>query len=184
MPSLLVHLAISNQYLKHGKKRDAKIKDYNAFRKGSVAPDFSKDFLQILNVPQKERSHYSFKGTVKTDFQKFLKKHATDLNDDYWKGYLLHLITDDLFYNKSFTHEYQQASKDAESLYADYSNLSKWLITKYHIEHDDAFFTKRVEFLSQPRSGKTQFIKKHKLKKFINKMASLDFEKFIQKHLH
>lgn len=71
----------------------------------------------------KTTSHYSNNSSC-PDFKKFLDKN--NLDSDYNKGYLLHLIIDYLFYNR-FLNEF------SEELYCDYNKLNKFLIERYHI---------------------------------------------------
>lgn len=173
MPSLLIHLAISNEYIK---KHPGKIKDIQAFHKGSVSPDLDKNLENILNTDGKIFSHYYTEDGGNIAFDKFLHDPAINMSSDFWKGYYLHLLTDEVFYTDDFKKEYACAYSEGPHLYSDYQNLGKWLLKKYHIDKSENFFTKRVLFLSQPTSGKTQYIKKRKLKKFIKKMSKAKIE--------
>ena len=174
MPALLVHLAISNEYIK---RHPEEIKDVEAFRKGSISPDLDEKFEKILEKSEKFVSHYYHEGDDnETDYDRFFNNPKVDMSDDFWKGYYLHLLTDETFYTDSFKEEYTCAYSEGPHLYTDYQNLGKWLLKKYHIDKSENFFTKRVLFLSQPTSGKTQYIKKRKLKKFIKKMSKAKIE--------
>lgn len=174
MPSLLIHLAASNEYLK---KHSKEIKDAKAFRKGSVSPDLDKNLENILSREGKIFSHYYIEDDGHIDFEKFLHDPAVNMSSDFWKGYYLHLLTDEFFYMNNFREEYIRSCTENVYLYTDYQNLGKWLIKKYHIGKSENFFTKRILFLSQPTSGKTQYIKKRKLKKFVKKMSKIDLKK-------
>lgn len=167
MPSLLIHLAISNQYIK---KHPNEIKDIEAFHKGSIAPDLNKDFSTILSKDKKIISHhYQKDGHI--NLENFRHNPNIDPNNDFWKGYYLHLLTDELFYMSDFKKESELSLAEGAHLYQDYQHLASWLIAKYHINRNESFYTKRVLFLSQPNFGKTRYIKKRKLKKFINKLS-------------
>ena len=75
---------------------------------------------------QKPESHYGY-STSKPDLNFYVESHS--MNDDFNKGYFLHLITDYLFYNKYF------ANFDwTPEIYDDYDRLNKILIEKYKIK--------------------------------------------------
>ena len=91
MPSLMIHIAIGQEYLKKHN-----INDKEAFLHGCIAPDFAEDT---------SKSHYSAPGKhdtyknglqVKTMLDKVCKN--IDLSTDYNKGVFLHLLTDNIFY--------------------------------------------------------------------------------------
>lgn len=168
MPSITIHLAIANEYIK---KHPKEIKDIQAFHEGSISPDLDKNFEKILNADMKLFSHYYIEDSGNIDFKKFLNDKVVDINNDFWKGYYLHLIADEEFYMNDFKDEHNRACSEGIHLYSDYQSLGKWLLKKYHIDKTETFFTKRVLFLTQPTSQKTTYIKKRKLKKFIKKIS-------------
>lgn len=174
MPSLLIHLAASNKYLK---KHPGEIKDIEAFHKGVISPDLDKNLEKNLDVDSKIFSHYYTEDGGHIEFEKFLHDPTVNMSTDFWKGYYFHLLTDEIFYVSDFKEEHNRSLIEGPHLYPDYQCLAKWLIKKYHIDKTESFYTKRVLFLSQPTSGKTRYIKKRKLKKFINKMSKIDLKK-------
>ena len=87
MPGYVIHLAIAKEYIKKHK-----IEDRIEFLKGSIAPDGNQN---------KVESHYSIHGTSSgSNLYLYLQKNKLD--NDYNKGYFLHLLADFLFYNKYF----------------------------------------------------------------------------------
>ena len=84
MAGFVVHLAVAEEYIrKHGN-----IKNHNEFLLGAIKPDLYED---------KKVSHYGIK-TSKPNLKRYLDENTLD--SDLNKGYLLHLVTDYLFYNK------------------------------------------------------------------------------------
>lgn len=115
MAGYVIHLAVAEAYIK---KHPNDIKNYDEFIKGVVFPD---------SVSDKSFTHYGEKSS-KVHLDKFLSEN--DLDNDYNKGYFLHLVTDYLFYNKFL----QYFSKD---IYNDYDILNKPLQEKYNVKITD-----------------------------------------------
>lgn len=111
MAGYVIHLAVAEAYIK---KHPQDIQDYNNFIKGVIAPD---------NVSDKSITHYGEKSS-KANLKNFLEKNK--INDDYYKGYFLHLVTDYLFYNKFL----EYFSKD---IYNDYDILNKSLQQVFNV---------------------------------------------------
>ena len=112
MAGYVIHLAVAEQYIK---KHKDEIDDYNKFIEGVIYPDSIKD---------KSITHYGEKSS-KVKLKDFLKEHRVDTC--FEKGYLLHLITDYLFYNKFL----EYFSKD---IYDDYDMSNRYLIDKYGVK--------------------------------------------------
>ena len=95
MPSFVIHLAIGKEYIKKNK-----IENEEEFLKGSIAPDFKNNFKEINK--EKEESHFTsvIDGKQVVQLNKF--KNKVNTNEDFWKGYLLHILTDFYFYQKYF----------------------------------------------------------------------------------
>lgn len=127
MPGYVIHLAVANEYERKHKKQ---IKNHSEFINGIIYPD---------NVSDKLLTHYG-KNSANSDLKKFIEEH--NIEDDFEKGYFLHLITDFLFYNKCI----EYFSKD---IYNDYDILNKMLEEKYKVilpdEIKDKVFYKEGE---------------------------------------
>ena len=108
MAGYVIHLAVAESYIK---KHEDDIKDYNRFIEGVIFPD---------SISDKSITHYGEKSS-KTDLKAFLEDNKID--NDYNKGYFLHLVTDYIFYNKLLKY----FSKD---IYNDYDILNEKLQKK------------------------------------------------------
>ena len=110
MAGYVIHLAIGEEYIKNYPNE---IKDYNNFIEGIIYPDSVKD---------KSLTHCGPKSSMVN-----LKKFFTDrdINNDFDKGYFLHLVTDYLFYNKFLKffskkyiyNDYDILNKDLEDIF-------------------------------------------------------------------
>ena len=110
MPGFVIHIAIGQEYLRKHNLNYSK-----EFIKGTVAPDFTDD---------KSKTHFG-KSPRYTNLKRFLDNNKTD--NDYNKGFFLHLITDYLFYN------YYVTKIGKEGLYNDYDLTNKDIINKYNV---------------------------------------------------
>lgn len=80
MAGFVVHLAVAEEYIrKHGN-----IKNHNEFLLGAIKPDLYED---------KKVSHYGIK-TSKPNLKRYLDENTLD--SDLNKGYLLHLVIDEV----------------------------------------------------------------------------------------
>ena len=86
MASLIIHLYVAQEYL----KKHTEILNKEDFLKGSLAPDLEKE---------KVKAHYG-KVTAKPILKDYLMDNG--INNDFDKGYFIHLLTDLLFYNYYF----------------------------------------------------------------------------------
>ena len=102
MPGFTIHLAIGEQYIK---KHKEEIKNKKEFIKGIIAPDLNEKMTDIEK--NKSKSHYGKweEYSATTNIEQFLKDKNVNVNEDYWKGYFLHLLTDYYFYNIDFLKE-------------------------------------------------------------------------------
>lgn len=144
MAGYVIHLAVAESYIK---KHEDDIKDYNRFIEGVIFPD---------SVSDKSITHYGEKSS-KTDLKAFLEDNKID--NDYNKGYFLHLITDYIFYNKLLKY----FSKD---IYNDYDILNEKLQKKFNVTlpeniKDKVFY----------KEGKTKVLKLENIIKFIEDVS-------------
>ena len=144
MAGYVIHLAVAEAYIK---KHPQDIQDYNNFIKGVIAPD---------NVSDKSITHYGEKSS-KANLKNFLEKNK--INDDYYKGYFLHLVTDYLFYNKFL----EYFSKD---IYNDYDILNKSLQQVFNVT-----IPKSVQNKVFYKDGLTKILNLEDTIKFIEKTS-------------
>lgn len=112
MPGYIIHISVANEYMR---KNPNEIKDYSKYIDGVIFPD---------SVEDKSLTHYGEKSS-KVNLKKFLEEN--EIEDDYNKGYFMHLVTDYLFYNKFL----DCFSKD---IYNDYDILNLKLQERFNIK--------------------------------------------------
>ena len=111
MPGYIIHLAIAKEYLRKNKKEVSK-----DFLEGTIAPDLTEN---------KSKTHYG-KSPAYTNIGEYLKQN--NIENDYDKGFFLHLVADYLFYNKYLE------KLEKPQIYKDYDYTNKSIIEKYNVE--------------------------------------------------
>ena len=109
----VIHLAVGEEYLR---MHPGDINDYNEFIEGIIYPD---------SVTDKSLTHYGPKSS-QVNLKDFFDDR--DIDDDFNKGYFIHLVTDYLFYNKFlsiFSKKY---------IYNDYDILNKKLEEEFNVK--------------------------------------------------
>lgn len=168
MPSFTIHIAIAKEYIK---KHELEIKDKEQFIKGNIMPDLEEDMTQIIK--DKNKTHYGKwdKDSNIIHIKSFFQDKQVDLTKEYWKGYLLHLITDDFFANIVFKKETLQIKECKDTFYHDYSCLNKILMEKYEITP-----LENIKKYMEPLPEESRYLKPEKIIKFIDKMSSVNLE--------
>ena len=133
--------------------------DYNRFIEGVIFPD---------SISDKSITHYGEKSS-KTDLKAFLEDNKID--NDYNKGYFLHLVTDYIFYNKLLKY----FSKD---IYNDYDILNEKLQKKFNVTlpeniKDKVFY----------KEGKTKVLKLENIIKFIEDVSDYKLDEIKERIL-
>ena len=149
MPGYVIHLAIGKRYIEKNN-----IKDEENFLKGCIAPD----------LLDKSISHYG-KKTDNPNFKRFLAENS--LNSEYNQGYLLHLISDYLYYNKYLN---RFVDKFCDEIYHDYNKLNEMLIKKYNIE-----IPKEIQAMVGIEEGEPNILNYESICKFIEAISSINF---------
>ena len=172
MPGYTIHMAIAKQY---SKKHDLEIKNEEEFIKGVIAPDMN----EKLDGPaeDKSRTHYGKWGKyeVTTYLGEFLMDTKIDLQQDFWKGYFLHLITDHYFYNKYFKEEHQNMIKNNDRFYYDYDCLNKELIEEYNLIILDNI-KQYINFYDE----EPKYLNKSKVIDFIDNISNMNIKEKIE----
>lgn len=170
MPGYTIHIAIAKKYIE---KHENEIEDEEQFIKGVIAPDMN----QNLDGPAENKSvtHYGKWGKyeVETHIDEFLKDSKVDMNNDYWKGYFLHLLADHYFYNydRYFKKEHQEVIKNNERFYYDFDCLNKTLIKKYQI----TIFDNIKKFMNM-YDEKPKYLTEEKVIEFIEEISDMDIQ--------
>ena len=170
MPGFTIHLAIAKEYAKKNKE---KVNNMNEFLEGTIAPDYI--FLTNRDI-SKNITHYGKWGDWTTNdqeiyFDKFLEDTNVDLQNDYWKGYFLHLLADYYFGRKYFDEEMRKAKENNDKFYNDYDCTNKELIEKYNIK-----IIEKVKKYMSCIEEKSKYLKIDKVNKFIEDMANLNLD--------
>ena len=165
MPGFTIHIAIAKQYMK---KHEQEIKDEQEFIKGAIAPDLNEEMNG--NAEDKNKTHYGKWGhyEVVTNIDEFLKDSKADMQQDYWKGYFIHLLADYYFYNDEncFKKEYEEMKKNNDKFYNDFDCLNKVLMEKYQVEPLEC-----VKKYMRMYDGDPKYLKKFKMMDFIEKIS-------------
>ena len=150
MPSFTIHLAIAKKYLeKHPEENE------EAFYNGVIDPD----------LKDKSTSHFG-KYSNTSDLNRYCRE--VGLNSSYNRGYFLHLLTDDLFYNKYL-------ERFLNEIYDDYNIINQSIINKYGIEIPD-----KIKDLVKFESGETRLLDFDSICKFIDTVGNIELEKYKQ----
>lgn len=157
MAGYVIHLAVAEVYKR---KHPEDIKKYDKFIEGVIFPD---------SVSDKSITHYGEKSS-KVNLKSFLEEN--EINDDYSKGYFLHLVTDYIFYNKLL----ECFSKD---IYNDYDVLNKRLQEKFEVKipeniKKDVFYKEGEE---------TKILNLEKVIKFIEEVSDYKLDEIKEKVL-
>lgn len=154
MPSYVIHLATGNEYIK---KYSEDIHNKEEFLKGVIEPD---------QLPDKRKAHYGAKREIES-LMIFLKDNKEKLNDDFTKGYFLHLYADYLMYLKYFPDV---------PLYADYDKTNQYITEKYHVK-----LPENLSRYGNYKTGEPQYLTYEFLDNFINEVTSKAISEIIEK---
>lgn len=184
MASFNIHLAIGKRYV----EKFGTIKDEKEFYKGIIEPDLA---------DKKEQSHYSGKQDKtklleylenKVQLKEYLKNNNID--SDYEKGVVLHLITDYIFFNEFFDKNYLNniSYEDfCKDLYYSYGITNEYLENKYKIDYED-FIEKIKNNISKDSKEKNinseirrNILEISKLDKFIEDVSNISLEEYKNK---
>lgn len=183
MPSFNIHLAVA---VKYKEKND--IKNKEDFYRGSIDPDLVKDkSISHYTGMRDERflRQYVFE---KVRLNEFLKENKVET--DYEKGVFLHLATDFIFYQEFLSDEYLASvdyNKMIQDLYYSYRISNPYLEEKYDIHSlnlDEVMNQNIKQTLTRMKVDNTKgnnLLPENKMDNFINKMANLDIESYIEK---
>lgn len=157
MPGYTIHLAVAKEFLR-------KNKQYNEeqFIKGTIAPDIAED---------KSKTHFA-RLSSESNWGKFLKFHSLD--NGYYSGWFLHLITDRLFFEEYLDDWENRDDANGEKLYSDYYVLNKSIIEKYNV----SIVEELKDYMSYHKEEKLNYINKETLYKFIDEISDIDLKEY------
>lgn len=169
MPGFVIHIAVAKEYIN---KHKNEIKDEKEFLNGVVAPDLIPKLNKNIT---KSESHYGKKGfgDIEAHLDLFLADPKVDITKDYYKGYLIHLVTDNEFYLNYFKNETQKVMNNKDSFYYDYDCLNETIMEKYKIERpNDENINKYMNYII----GNPKYLNKEKVLEFIEKVSQISIE--------
>lgn len=148
MAGYVIHLAVGEEYLRNFPNE---IINYEKFIEGIIYPD---------SVSEKSLTHYGPKSS-QVNLNEFFSDR--DLDNDFNKGYFIHLVTDYLFYNRFLT----VFSK--KYIYNDYDILNKSIEDKFKVKIPDKI--KNYVFCN---TGETKILNLDDVINFIKETATYD----------
>lgn len=148
MAGYIIHLAVGEEYIRLHPKE---ISNYDEFVEGIIYPD---------SVEDKSLTHYGPKSS-KVNLKAFFE--CRDINDDFNKGYFIHLVTDYVFYNK-FLHVFSK-----KYIYNDYDILNKKIEKEFNVR-----IPLKVRNSVHYCSGETKILKFEDTKEFIKNVSKYD----------
>lgn len=135
MPSQITHLAIAKRYLQ---LHPGQIKNVRRFIDGSVLPDLAADKAAAHCGVRTEFNDVVKRNREKVNPERYRATH--DMNDDFHKGWYLHLLTDDQFYNVFLRSYFTGVSMNQSSidLFECTQRDNAYLIAKYGVGYADS----------------------------------------------
>ena len=175
MPGFNIHLAVAKRYMK---KHIDEIKESKKFLNGSIRPDLNENMTEPCD--NKFKTHYGLMGSrndgkFETDIYKFLQDSKIDIEQDFYKGYLLHLLTDYYFYNYYFNKELLEVIKNKDTFHSDFDCTNKMLEEKYEIELPES-----IKKFTGYKNEKTKYIDVQKLVNFIEQISEINLSEEIE----
>lgn len=161
MPGFAIHLAIAYEYLR---KNSNDIINKKEFIDGAIAPDLVKD---------KYESHYGNYGISHIGLKRTL--HSMNINTDFNKGYLLHLICDEAFYNYYFINETKYTYENNTDFYNDYDCTNKDIMKYLKNEYVPNEVFKFIKI----KDGQPKILKINKIIEFIDRLSNITLEEQI-----
>lgn len=148
MPSFTIHLAVAKKYLEKHKNENEE-----EFYNGVIDPD----------LKDKKTSHFG-KYSSTPDLNRYCRE--VELNSSYNRGYFLHLLTDDLFYNKYL-------ERFSNEIYNDYNKINRAIVARYSLEIPD-----KIKDLIKFESGETKLLNFDSICKFIDTVGDIELENY------
>ena len=101
MPSAIIHRCVNKRVEEKLNKYKEETDKY-LYDLGSIAPDSWRNTSQFLNseLPKRQKrmySHFSDGITFIEDYKKFYEKYKNNLDNPFIFGYLVHLMTDNIW---------------------------------------------------------------------------------------
>ena len=156
MAGYSIHLAVAKVY-----EEFYKIEDIESFERGVIAPDLEKD---------KSISHFGPKSDS-PDLNRYLREKG--VKTDFDEGYLLHLITDYLFYKVLLE------GKCDERIYGDYDILNGRIIAKYNIVIPEEL-KETVKIKDKYEDKELAFLSPDVIYNFIDTVGRIDIRRILR----
>ena len=173
MPGFVIHLAVAKEYMN---KHQNEINNKKEFIRGIIEPDLIADLNKNIS---KGQTHYGKNGVrkLKSYLDLFLADPKVDMTKDYYKGYFVHLFTDNEFYLNYFKTETQDMISNNDSYYHDYDCLNKALMEKYKIGKT---YIKDVDKYMNYIEEEPKYLTEEKVVNFIEKITTESIEERIE----
>lgn len=167
MPGFVIHIAVAKEYMN---KHENEIRDEKEFLNGIIAPDLIPKLNKNIT---KSESHYGKKGfsDIEAHLDLFLADPKVDITKDYYKGYFIHLVTDNEFYLNYFKDETQKVMNNKDSFYYDYDCLNERILKKYEI-----VLIEEIKMYMKSIKGTPKYLKPEKVVNFIEEMSNINLK--------
>lgn len=140
MPSAIIHRCV-NKRVEEKLHKYKEEKDKYLYDLGSIAPDSWRNTSQFLNssLPKRQKrmySHFSDGITFIEDYKKFYEKYKDYLDNPFIFGYLIHLMTDNIWRVEMYIKPNDKVVNiDTKSEDRNPMNLDIEILTKQIAEH-------------------------------------------------
>ncbi len=178
MASPNMHLAIAKKYMEKNSSIDSA-----SFLSGTIYPDVTIDKSTTHYTDLVSTDKLSDHLFHKVNLYRFLKSHEN--MSDFELGWFLHLVGDFIFFTEYFDSEYVEKVdyKDfCRALYYSYDCTNKYIWDKYSLSMDDLKDYPTEYYPGFPEYRKC-ILSKEQVDDFINRVSSIDINKYIEKIL-
>ena len=173
MPGFVIHLAVAKEYMQ---KHKDEIKNEEEFMRGILEPDLISDLNKNIS---KGKTHYGKNGVrkIKSYLDLFLADPKVDMSKDYYKGYFVHLVTDNEFYLNYFKDETLDMISKNDSYYHDYDCLNKILMEKFKVGKT---YNENVDKFMNYLDEEPEYLNEEKVVDFIEEVTNESIEERIK----
>ncbi len=149
MACYLTHILIAKKYIECNKGLPSQINDEQAFIDGNIMPDLA-DNKEVSHYGiRMEKENMAKRCQEKVNPQRFINEHGIHNEQDL--GWYLHLLVDDIYYNKFLNHYISGVSyREGERVLSFLTEReSEYLLSKYDVSLDDSTHKKRLKELTK-----------------------------------
>ncbi len=180
MASRIMHLAVSERIARHFGL------ELGRFNLGNLLPDLHEGTRESKAISHFRIIRESYEDAKTEEYQyldynRFLEKYKTEINDDLYLGYYCHLITDELWiqnvYIKYMRDENRKKKIDKQkNYYHDFSRLNQIIREKYNLKINVEFETTQISEIDQKKISELKINLENDFKSKYNDLDLLLFD--------